>query len=112
MGEIEEKQQKAAIEFALMEKRVGDLEHWKELYEKLQQEKFEKMQEENRQERIKFEEKLDKFMENLTTQITILTNKFNEQKDSWLSKPPWWLTILITVLCTITSGLVVYLVTK
>lgn len=108
MGEQEDKEIQSAIEFALMGKRVGDLERWKDIYEKSQQEKFERMQEENKKERILFEEKLDRFMDSLSKQIGELTTKLNEQKDNWMSRTPWWLVTLITFL----FSTVTYLLTK
>jgi len=108
MGENEDKEVQKAIDSALMSKRITDLERWKDVFEKSSQEKIERMQEENKKERILFEEKLDKFMENLTKQISELTTKLNNQKDSWMSKPPWWLTALITSLCSA----LVYMITR
>lgn len=108
MGENENKEVQKAIDSALMSKRVGDLERWKDVYEKSQQEKFERIQEENKKERLQLENKLDRFMENLSKQIADLTTQLNNQKDNWLSKPPWWLTILITGLCSA----LVYMITR
>ena len=108
MGENEDKEVQKAIDSALMSKRITDLERWKDVFEKSSQEKIERMQEENKKERILFEEKLDKFMENLTKQISELTTKLNNQKDSWMSKPPWWLTALITSL----YSALVYMITR
>jgi exonuclease VII large subunit len=112
MGEQEDKEIKQAVDQALVTKRIGDLEHWKDLYEKSQQEKFERMQEENTKERIKFEEKLDHFMDGLTKQITELTTQLNNQKTSWMSKAPWSLVALITGLFGFSASLVTYLLTK
>lgn len=108
MGENEDREQQKAIEFALLDQRVVSLERWKDAYEKAQQDKFERMQEENKNERLKFEEKLDKFMENISSQIADLSIRLNNQKDNWLQRPPFWVSAVFTGLIS----LVVYLVTK
>jgi len=108
MGENEDKEVQKAIDSALMSKRITDLERWKDVFEKSSQEKIERMQEENKKERILFEEKLDKFMENLTKQISELTTQLNNQKTNWMSKAPWPLVALITSL----FSALVYMLTK
>ena len=108
MGENEDKEVQKAIDTGLMSKRITELERWKDVFEKSSQEKIERMQEENKKERILFEEKLDKFMENLTKQISELTTQLNNQKTNWMSKAPWPLVALITSL----FSALVYMLTK
>lgn len=109
LGETEDKEQTTkAIEFALLKQEVDNLKVWKCSYEDSQNQKLERMQEENKKERLKFEEKLDKFMEGLTKQISELTIQLNNQKTDWSKRVPWPLMLLVTSL----SSMVVYLLTK
>jgi len=97
MGENEDRETQSAINMALLQQRVQGLEQWKCGYEEAQNQRWNN-----------FEKKMDKFVENLTVQITSMNTKLNDQKDNWMSKPPYWVTAMFSALV----GLVVYLVTK
>ncbi len=88
MGENEE--QKKAIEFALLQQRVDILEKWKSGYEEAQNQRWEH-----------FEKKFDKFVETIT-------EKINEQKSNWITRVPWYVTLLFGGM----MSTIVYLLTK
>ena len=97
LGEQEDKEIQSAINLALVQQRVDNLEKWKCGYEEAQNQRWNN-----------FEQKMDKFVDNLTAQMTSMTTKLNDQKDNWMSKPPYWVTAMFSALV----GLVVYLITK
>ena len=98
LGELQEdKELQSAINLALVQQRVSNLESWKSGYEEAQNQRWNN-----------FEKKIDKLFDNLTTQMTSMTSQLNNQKDNWMSKPPYWVTAMFSALV----GLVVYLVTK
>jgi len=97
MGIEEDKEIQKTVEFALLQQRVDLLEKWRSGYEEAQNQKWEN-----------FDKKIDKFVENITLQITSLTTQLNDQKTNWTARVPWWLTTMITGLCSA----LVYMLTR
>ena len=98
LGELQEdKELQSAINLALVQQRVSNLESWKSGYEEAQNQRW-----------LNFEQKIDKNFETLAIQMASMATKLNDQKDKWMSKPPYWVTAMFSALV----GLVVYLVTK
>jgi len=118
MGESEDKQDQA-IKFALLKQEVDNLKIWKKDHEDAQITQFEKAQSETDKRITRIEETINNFiaksdektkelMNQFASQFTTLAEQLNTQKNNWMSKPPWWLTALISGLIST----IVYLLTR